>query len=248
MRIQPRYYNTAPQKFTPQTFRGNRRIILDESGNLLYKTTTYFFRDDLNWHELVDVLQYKYRNAKKVNIINHVCSNGQEPYSLAAKLIQVLKSEAEKFFPIFAKDINKENIESAKGGRLGIKDNDLYRINYYMRDQLSDYFDKGQSSNPESDLVLIPKENIKNKVVFDQSDILEDTKTKFPPNTFLLCRNFWPYLKESAQEELADNLARSLDETSLLAVGEFDLSGDVTYLLKSRGFVPTETDNVFRKG
>ena len=107
MRITP--VNSVSNVCHPN-FQGNRRYVYNKNGDFLYRTTTYFFRDDLNWNAFIKFISNKYKNADRVNILNHACSNGQEPYSLAAKLMQTLGEEAEKFFPIIAKDIDKENI------------------------------------------------------------------------------------------------------------------------------------------
>ena len=151
------YITTLPN---PQ-FKANNRRICNKSGDLLYKTTTYFFRDDLHWDALVSLLSEKYRNTARVNVINHACSNGEEPYSLVVKLLHSLGDTAEKFFPIKAKDIDQDNINSAKAGRMGIILNDMYRINGYTKDNINTYFDYEKALNPMNDMVLSPKSNIK---------------------------------------------------------------------------------------
>lgn len=243
MKIAPAYlYNS-----NPQSFQGNRRTVYDKSGNFLYRTTTYFFREDLDWNSFVKLLKYKYNNAQKVNIISHICSNGQEPYSLVVKLIQILGDDASKFFPIIAKDIDQDNIESAKRGKLGIKAEELYRINYQTNGNTSEFFDKGCSTNPQSDLVLIPKPHIKNKVIFSQSDILNDIDSIPTNNTILMCRNFWPYLEPHKREVLAKKISQKLDDTSLVLVGDFDAQINVHQLLKNNGFKETGIENVYSK-
>lgn len=227
-------------------FRGNRRFVYDKSGNFLYRTTTYFFRDDLNWNAFTKFISNKYKNTDRVNIINHACSNGQESYSLAAKLIQTFGDKAEKFFPIIAKDIDKDNIESARRGRLGIKVDDLFRINHYMQDNVSEYFGKGRAENPDNDLVLIPKTQLKNSVIFSQSDIFDDIKTIPRENTIFMCRNFWQYLTLQKREILADALSKRLDSSCLIVTGDFDYPyADI--LLQKNGIEGTGIKNVYSK-
>lgn len=86
------------QTYNP-AYRGNNREVFNKSGKFLYKTTTYFFREDLNWTCLAELLGEKYKTVQKVNVLNHACSNGQEPYTLAVKLIQILGKEAKNSFP-----------------------------------------------------------------------------------------------------------------------------------------------------
>ena len=225
-------------------FQGNRRFVYDKGGIFLYRTTTYFFRDDLNWNTFINLIWDKYKNVDRVNVINHVCSNGQEPYSLATMLMEKLGEEAEKFFPIIAKDVDEDNINSAKNGRLGIKNEDLYRINHFINDNISEYFDKGRAINPENDLVLIPKTKLRNSVIFSQSDIFEDIKTIPSSNTILMCRNFWPYLEPQKRKQLAVEIAKKLDSTSLLVTGNYDFCSIVD-LFKALGLVQTGVRNVY---
>ena len=236
-------YNYLPRP----RFKGNNRKVCNESGDLLYKTTTCFFREDLDWNDLVSLLAYKYKSTNKVNIINHSCSNGPEPFSLTAKLIQVLGSKAEKFFPIKAKDIDYNNIESAKRGRMGILLNELYKINRNLNNNINTYFAYGKSQNPQNDLVLIPKPNIKDKVIFSQSDIFEDVNTMPGENTVLLCRNFWPYLTPEKRTMLAQKLSEKLNKTSLVVIGHFDDGSNIGSLLEKHGFTSAGVGRVYTK-
>lgn len=239
--IQTYKYSRVP------SFNSNCRSIYDKQGNLLYKTTTCFFREDLHWDSFVKLLNQKYKMAEKVNIINHACSNGQEPYSLVIKLIQHLGKDAEKFFPIQAKDFDSYNIENAKKGLIGINFNDIYQVNSGTKNNITQFFKYEKSYNSINDLTLVPKDNIKNKVIFSQSDILKDLEQKQPDNTVILCRNFWPYLSAKTREKLASLLAKNIGTNSLVAIGSFDCSKDILHLLEKRGFRETSVSNVFSK-
>ncbi len=229
------------------SFRGNNRTITAADGKMLYKTTTYFFRSDLDWDNFASLLEKKYKSTNKVNIINHICSNGQEPYSLVVKLIQKFGESAEKFFPIDARDINFENIASAIRGHLGIKNNDMYRINECTQNKINNFFNFGRAMSQENDLVLIPKKEIKNKVNFKQSDIFDDIDKIPAENTVFMCRNFWPYLKPQSREFLAQKLSQKLTSSSLLAIGDFDYKCQTPKLLRKYGFVETFVENIFTK-
>ena len=236
-------YYTLPKA----QFKANNRRICSKNGDLMYKTTTYFFRDDLCWDAFITLLRNKYKTASRVNIINHACSNGEEPYSLAVKLIHSLGENAEKFFPINAKDIDSDNINSAKAGRMGIILNDIYRINGYTNNNIRTYFQYEKALNPMNDLVLTPKENIKDKVKFTKADIFDDIDTMPGHNTVLLCRNFWPYLAPAKRELLAQKLSAQLDRTSLLVTGDFDDSINISKMLKHKGFIDTGIPRIFTK-
>ena len=241
MKISPITDNT-------RTFRANRRIITNREGKLLYRTTTYFLREDLNWERFANFLKNKYQSASKVNVINHACSSGHEPYSLALKLMIKFGVEAKKFFPINARDIDFDNIECARRGELGINDKEMYSINYCTRDNIYEFFDFAKAKNPQDDITLIPKPKLKEKVVFTQADILKDTTQKLPDNTVFMCRNIWPYLSDNNRTKLADSLAQNLGKNSLVVIGDFDIRNcNTDVILYIRGFRESGMFYVFEK-
>lgn len=241
--------------FTPQinntykspTFKGNRRVVYDETGKILYKTTSYMFRPDINWNAFVKLLQNKYVNTEHVNIINHACSNGAEPFSLVIKLLSNLGEKAKKFFPIKARDIDEENIRRAKNGYIGIHNTDMYNINEQMRGNVEQYLNYVAPRAMHDDLGIKPIDIIRDKIEFKRSDIFKDIEELPDSNTVLLCRNFWPYLDTQKQEVLAKKLAQKLDKTSLIAVGDFDSKCNIDKLLTKNGFIPTNVENIYTK-
>ena len=237
------------QTYTPPKFQGNNRRVTDKSGALLYKTTTYFFRNDLDWDKFINLLVTKYKNTGKVNLINHTCSNGPEAYSIIMKLITRLGASAEKFFPIQARDINPDNILSAQnGGGMGINNEDLYRINYYTKNNINSFLNFQPARTPDYQLAVVPKPILKNRVQFSQGDIFQDIENMPDKNTVLLCRNFWQYLKENECGLLAEKLSRKIDNTSLVVLGEYDInqSSAPKYLAKY-GFIPVDSPYVYSK-
>lgn len=245
MNISPIRYN--PIRYNNPNFKSNNREIHDNNGKLLYKTTTYIYREDLPFNDFVNLLKYTYQNTPKVNFINHACSNGAEAISIATKLIQNLGVEAEKFFPIDARDIDHDNIEGARNGRIGIKAHEIYRINENTNRNLNAYFEFGQTSNPDYDIVIIPKAEIKNKIHFRQSDIFEDIDYMPSKNLVLTCRNFWPYLEPFKRELLAKKLSQKLDQTCLLVIGDFDSQCNTPNILERNGFIETAVCHVYKK-
>lgn len=230
-------------------FNANRREVYDNTGKMLYKTTTYLFRDDLNWHNFIKFLDSKYKDAEKVNIIVHCCSNGPEAYSCAASLINKLGDESKKFFPILARDINSENIRHAKQfGSMGLSEYDLYCANYYLNDNIGSYFNFVPPKSGDYSIAIVPKNKLKEKIHFEQGDIFKDLETIPNKNTVLMCRNFWPYLSYKKRIELAQKLSEKFDDTSLVVIGDFDrYNGAIDELLSDNGFMGTYLKNVFIK-
>ena len=102
----------------PPAFTSNFREVKKECGNILHRNTTNFFRQDLNWDDFTDCIIKKYKNQEKANVYCYACSDGSEPYSLAMMLIAKIGKEAQKFFPIIARDRDDFYLESAKAGKV----------------------------------------------------------------------------------------------------------------------------------
>ena len=250
MRITPTYnFNNYNYKNAIAS-KGNARAVVDKNNNLLYRTTTYFFREDLDWDNFFALLKRKYQNVPKVNFINHCCSNGEETYScISGMKIHLGEDFAKKFFPIIAKDINKENIDSAKNySKIGISPIDYRQINYYTNFNIHKFFDFVRSDTDIYDAAVIPKEELRKCVKFENSDILDDIDKLPDTNSVLLCRNFWPYLDAFKREEFASKLEKKLDERSLLVIGDYDIyEAKTDELLIQHNFIPTTVKYVFTK-
>ena len=236
-----KYHSSYP------VFKSSQRQVLDKSGNLLYKNVTSFFRNDLAWRNFSGALDRFFASADKVNVFNFACSDGSEPWSLAISLIEKLGEKAQKFFPIRASDFDKEIILKAKQKPCAATTEDLYNINMMTSDNYSKYFSCHRIEEFGYLLGLRPKEILKEKVEFKQSDIFDEISNIPLKNNLILCRNFWPYLSEEKREELARLLSEKLDKTSLLVIGSFDKGHNIKQLLEQYGFEEVLEYNVFRK-
>ena len=228
-------------------YRANSRWVCDKYKNKLYRTTTYFFREDLDWENLIKYLCQKYKNVPKVNFINHACSNGMEPFSFLVSLMIHAPENVKKFTPILAKDINHENILMAKNGECGASSNDFMRIHKATNGRYKDFFSLKRDNNTNELFTICPKENLTDKIIFEEGDIFKDIDTMPKDNTFLCCRNFWAYLPTEKREELALKLSERLNPSSTILIGYHDLSeGNADLLLKQNGFrrCPTGTPYV----
>lgn len=233
----------------PQTsFKSNRRIVKDKNGKIMYRTTTYFFRPGFDWSQFTNYLDSKYKQVPKVNIIDHICSNGPEAYSIVMKLLTKIGQRAEKFFPIIAKDINKENIEMAQNSTpIGIDDVEMFHANYHTNNNFFTYFTPVSPENTNDDIAVVPNKNIREKVKFSLGDIFQDIDSAPSSNTVFLCRNFWPYLNEQQREQLVKKMSK-FDYTSLVVIGEFDTEhSNIEALLEKYKFIRTPVSYVYTK-
>ena len=228
-------------------FKINLRNVLDHKGKLQYRTNTWFFRPDLKWNEFCKFVGDRFENDKKVVILDLACSDGEETYSLAYKLIENLRNKAKKFFPINASDIDSENIKIANSKdkyRLDKEEalfiNELkYPFFAYFK---IDYNDKNIPTH------LKPNQRLKNKVRFKQNDALSEIKNMQNNTSIVFLKNCWPYINGSERNKILSELYKKFDDKSLIVIGAFDRYNlPMKFLMAKNGFEETEIKNVFQK-
>ena len=237
---------TSKLNYTP-AFKSNNRTVRDKNGQFLYRNTTSFFREDLIWDKFVELIKEKYKNTDKVNIMCYACSDGSEPMSLAMLLRENFGEEAEKFFPIIAKDIDSTVIYTAKGDYVNMDYADFETINKYTGGNFEKYFKRPLGGiGIEYDYLIRMNPLFKKMINYSIADITKDVSNIPPENTIIFCRNFWPYI-ESAQErtQLVNNLAQQLKTNCTIVIGNFDDTVETHRLLRANGFRNHKMTNVF---
>lgn len=227
------------QKFAPN-FTSNMRIVNDATGKLLYRNTSYFFRDELNWDRFVDILIDKYKDAEKVHIYNYACSEGAEPFSLAMLLIKKLGAEkAQKFFPIMASDIDEEILKNPMHGIIKPSAADVELIKRFLGDdytkfvRVDNYFKWDKDSCYQVCTGRV-EPVLRDAVTFDRKNIITDIKNVQSDDSVVMCRNFWSYLSDNDRETLLKSLSEKLGNNSMCIIGDVD---DIGSDLLDTGFV-----------
>lgn len=209
-----------------QSFKSNGNLVKDAYGRILYSNYSYFFREDLDWGNFINILLKKYKNVDKVNIYNYSCSDGSEPISLAMLLIKNLGAKkAKKFFPIQASDINEEILKNPRQGIVTLWEKDLNSIKSKLN--YSDYItitSEAELKNLSRDKIYTGQTTplLKDKIIYNTKDITKDIANIERDNSVVICRNFWPYIKKKERLELAKNLSNRLNNNSMCVIGSFD--------------------------
>lgn len=137
------------------------------------------------------------------------CANGEEAYSLAIIMSEVLTNEAIARTKVFATDIDRGALEAGRRA--------LYREEFLknVAPQLMDrYFFKSEGHYQI-------RYDIKNMVTFGALDIVMDRT--FSKINILLCRNLFIYFKKSLQEEVFEKLDYALAAGGLLVLGKAEV-------------------------
>ena len=206
---------------------------------------TCFFRLDFSWKEFIAQIAKRYDKAQKVNIYSFACSNGAEPFSIAMMLMNRLGEKAKIFLPIKASDIDEKILEAPRKGKIYLEKIDISEIKSHIGADYSDFI------KHDDNFKFIPDYNkhkkicegevtqkLKNAVEFEQRDITRKLPDISKENTIIFARNFWPYLSQQNQNNLAKNLSDNIGGNSLIFLGGYDCNYiTAPKLLRENGFV-----------
>ena len=175
-----------------------------------------FFRDKEVWITVKYLLenlikQKKIRNDRSLRIWSAGCANGEEPYSLAILLQEILRTEPWAFeLELAASDIDKKALLAAQAGAYP-KENlknveDRYLKNYFIT---------------LADGRFQVKDAIKAMVKFLRLDLIRDDSIR--EADVVVCRNVFIYFNRSLQEQLLMKFYRSLKAGGYLVMGKAEI-------------------------
>lgn len=179
--------------------------------SLLFKSfsinVTEFYRDPFVWEYLSSTIIPKIirNNGKPVHIWSAGCASGEEPYSLAILLKEVIGTKNVKF-TITATDISSDAINRAKNGQYLSQS-----LKNLPPNIIAKYFTQTNNNFYQTN------ESIKQLVTFQQGDILS-----FPVEhiDLITCRNVLIYYDKPAQELVFQKFHKTLNNDGYLVIGQ----------------------------
>ncbi|MGK7931809.1 MAG: CheR family methyltransferase [Microcystaceae cyanobacterium] len=187
---------------------------------LMTNRESYFFRDKgqfalLRNHIVSDLIERK-KSSRLIRICSAGCSTGQEPYSIAI-LLQELIPDIEKWqIKIYGIDINNKSLETA---RKGIYNNWSFRM---VKDDIKHRYFK--QINSEYHL----NSKIKKMVEFHRVNLVKDS---FPSDEFdlsnmdlVICRNVFIYFVELAIVRVLGKFYNMLQPFGYLMTGHAEVA------------------------
>ncbi len=222
-----RYYKLISDKYNPTGQAEMERLI-----NALTIGESHFFRDEaqfnaLRKHVLPELIArkraiaaaYKVDIQPQLRLWSAGCATGQEPYSLAILLKELIPDIDQWRILILATDINQNSLERAKAGQYS---------DWSFREERAkvskfQHFVKNQTNNK-----YYIKDEIKSMVTFASFNLIEDQYPAYHNNThkldLIMCRNVTIYFTQSTTRQIVKQFYDSLVDKGWLVVGHAEPS------------------------
>ncbi len=192
------------------------RIEVDKLISLLTIKETYFFRDRhqfdiLRNFILPEIINKKRAADKKIRIWSAGCATGEEAYSIAITLFELIPAIASWDISLIATDIDNDALSKAQAGEFK-----KWSFRGVSEDMIEKYF------TIEDDTYRI-NDSFKKIIVFSALNLKEDKFPSILNNTnnmdIVMCRNVTIYFNRDAIKEVINKFYNSLNEGGYLLVG-----------------------------
>jgi chemotaxis protein methyltransferase CheR len=182
--------------------------------NAITTNLTAFFREGHHFEILSDkvipeIIDRNYK-TRQIRIWSAGCSTGEEPYSIAIVVRELLANARGWDAKILATDIDSGVLETAQNGIYAEE-----RISGLSRERLQSSFRKGAGAN--LGLVKIAPE-LQRMVVFRQLNLMDAWPMRGVFD-IIFCRNVVIYFSKERQKILFDRFANILKESGFLFIG-----------------------------
>jgi chemotaxis methyl-accepting protein methylase len=188
--------------------------------NTLKISYSQFFRNSLTFSVLERTIlpeliqQLKSKKRKEMRIWSAACAAGQEPYSIAILLEELLSGENEKIsYRIFATDISETQMKKSQTGEYSFEE-----VSNLTLKRVQKWFTK------QGDVYTI-KPGLRKNIEFSVFDLFDEFLGSPPESIFgdfdlVMCANLMFYYKKNDQEILLSKAANCIIRNGYLITGE----------------------------
>jgi chemotaxis protein methyltransferase CheR len=189
--------------------------------NALTVGETHFFRDAaqldvLHDHVLPQIIERR-RPLRTLRIWSAGCASGEEPFSIAMLLRELLPDVDEWTITILGTDINTEALDRARKATYG---------NWAFREERAKLWQPCYFRRKEKRYELIP--TVRRMVTFAQLNLAENCYPAYDTNTtymdLILCRNVMMYFTEPTTRQIVERFYNCLTDGGWLVVGHAEHS------------------------
>ena len=197
------------------------RDLLEASGgefgalfNTILINVTSFFRDMESWaylrDEVLPGLVDRLGPDDEFRVWSAGCSSGEEAYTLAMVLSEVLGIEqCVRRVKIYSTDVDEEALRQARGGTYPAK-----AVDHLPDEVVKKYFERHGEQ-------LLFRSDLRRRVIFGRHDITRDAPIS--RLHLLVCRNTLMYFNVEAQQRIVDRFTFAMNEGGSLFLGKAEM-------------------------
>jgi chemotaxis protein methyltransferase CheR len=208
---------------------GNHARWAQELINEMTVNETYFLREESQFSDLVNVLlpqlaaeRRMTRDREPIRILSLPCSTGEEPYSIALKLVAEWPDIAEFDVEIVGADINTRVLETAQRGEYGTRA--LHRMSRPLRTRWFETVGRERYRL---------KDELRGAIEFRHANICDQESMRvFRQLDFIFSRNVLIYFDQLSSRRAAENLFEALRPGGHLFIGQSESMSQVTSLFQ----------------
>lgn len=205
--------------------------------SLITVNETHFFRNKPQFEALrkkilPEIIKRKEKADRCISIWSAGCSTGEEPYSIAITLLEILEAPETWRIEILASDISRKALSAAERGIYSVRS--LRNADATI---IKKYFHREDGGKYKLD------EKVKKMVSFTYRNL---AKQPYPVARVLggwdiiFCRNVMIYFKIESIKEVINNLYNSLSDNGYLFLGDTEMLYQI-----SDKFEPVELEGAF---
>jgi chemotaxis protein methyltransferase CheR len=223
-RLQHRGYDSYREYYNLLKFHPEGRLEMRELFDLITIGETYFFRNKAQFDVLIrfilpEIIQRKVDSGDKcIRAWSAGCSRGDEAYSIAIAVMEVLPSHEEWGISILGTDINRKGLACSEEAIYGEKD-----ISHLPKEYLEKYFKiRGSTYRLRDD--------VKEWVRFEYHNLAGDPciHEKTQNVDIIFCRNVIIYFDSQTTQRVIENFYNCLAQDGYLFLGHTETLWQIT--------------------
>jgi chemotaxis protein methyltransferase CheR len=236
-RLQHRGYDSYREYYNLLKFHPEGRLEIRELLDLITIGETYFFRNKAQFDVLMkfvlpEIMQRKiYSRDKSIRVWSAGCSGGDEAYSIAIAIMEVIPFYEEWGISILGTDINRNALACAEEAIYGEKS-----IAHLPKEYLGKYFEARGST-------YILKTNVRELVQFEYHNLAKDPfiHEKMRNIDIIFCRNVIIYFDAQTTCQVIENFYDCLVQDGYLFLGHAETLWQITNKFEGVEFPQTFT-------
>jgi chemotaxis protein methyltransferase CheR len=234
-RVRKKGYDSYKEYYNFLKFHPEGRIEIRHLLDLLTIGETYFFRNKPHFEALMrsvlpDILAKKNKiSSKSLKVWSSGCSKGDEAYSIAIAVMEVMPDFREWDLTILGTDINRQVLSSAREAIYGRRD-----VASMPEEYIAKYFQKRGAY-----YTLEP--SVKDLVHFENHNLAKDpfVLEGMQACDIIFCRNVMIYFDVATMKRVLDNFYDCLLDDGYLFLGDAEILWQITNKFESVEFPQT---------